>query len=71
MFKVIESYEQALPLSEAGLLWYRRADGSSYAERDWLPDAPGWWCEPGWRRDQKEWDRLVRLTYEHAVLLED
>lgn len=69
MFKVIESFEQALPLSEAGLLWYRKADGSSYAEKDWRPDSPRWWCVED--RDQKEWDRLVRLTYEHAVLLEE
>lgn len=69
MFKVIESFEQALPLSEAGLLWYRRADGSSHVEKEWRPDGQWWWC--GENRDQREWDRLVRLTYEHAVLLEE
>lgn len=69
-FRIVETLEEALPLSEAGLLWYKRTDGAIQSEADWQQDKPGWWCDP-WKAQESEWDRLVTLSYVHAVLLED
>ena len=61
MFKIIDTYEQAVPLSEAGLLWYKV--GSS----EWETDPVGYWGG----HEPYVWERLLDLEYVHAILLEE
>lgn len=63
MFKIIDTYEQAVPLSEAGLLWYRMDD-----EGTWDADPPGYWGE---QNGPNHWVRLTNSGCVHAILLEE
>jgi len=66
VFKVIEDYEEARALSEAGLLWYRATPLAIMGEKAWAPDSPGYWRE----HDKDMWKK-ERGKYIYAVLLEE
>lgn len=61
MFKIIDTYEQAVPPSFAGLLWYKVGGG------EWEADPVGYWT----RNTAAMWDLLSSLDYVHAILLEE
>lgn len=64
-FKVIETFEEAEPLSQAGLLWCK------FPDTDWFPDDRGYW-----HKDEPNgalwWDTEKSVDgYLYAILLED
>lgn len=62
-FRRIDTLEEALPLSEAGLLWYRYATTST----KWAPDpVVGYWA-----KHAHMWEDEYSANIQYAILLEE
>lgn len=62
-FRRVDTLEEAQPLSEAGLLWYRYASSSQV----WVPDThTGYWTQHA-----HMWEDEYRANIQYGILLED